>query len=60
MNFPFYTKESPKNRPTQPVKLPPSRQTTQTRPASYLPDDGLVNAVNVALLLGQPLLIPLL
>jgi MoxR-like ATPase len=57
MNFQFYTKESPKNRPTQPVKLPPSRQTTQTRPAAYLPDDGLVNAVNVALLLGQPLLL---
>jgi MoxR-like ATPase len=57
MPFPFYTNKPPKTPPKQPVKLPPSRQTTQTRPEAYLPDEGLVKAVNVALLLGQPLLL---
>jgi len=57
MNFPFYTDKPLKNPPKQPVELPPSRQTTKTRPEAYLPDEGLVKAVNVALLLGQPLLL---
>jgi MoxR-like ATPase len=34
-----------------------SDQTTADDPASYKPDEGLVNAVNVALLLGKPLLL---
>lgn len=57
MNFQFYTEKPPKTPPKQPVELPPSRQKTQTRPEAYLPDEGLVKAVNVALLLGQPLLL---
>ena len=57
MNFPFYIDIPPESRPKTPVELPPSRQSTQTRPEAYLPDDGLVKAVNVALLLGQPLLL---
>ncbi|MDM8557683.1 MoxR family ATPase [Candidatus Parabeggiatoa sp. HSG14] len=57
MNFPFYTEEPPKSSPTKPVELPQSRQKNQTRPEAYLPDEGLVKAVNVALLLGQPLLL---
>jgi len=58
MTFPFYTEKPPKNSPKTPVELPPSRhQSTQTRPEAYLPDEGLVKAVNVALLLGQPLLL---
>jgi len=57
MNSPFYT-DTPKKSPrAEPVELPPSRQKAQTRPAAYLPDAGLVKAVNVALLLGQPLLL---
>jgi len=56
MNYPFYTAK-PIKRPVQPIELPPSRQSEQTRPEKYLPDDGLVDAVNVALLLGQPLLL---
>jgi MoxR-like ATPase len=57
MNFPFYTEESPKSPRKTPVELQPSRQKTQTSPEAYLPDAGLVKAVNVALLLGQPLLL---
>jgi len=57
MTFPFYTDKPPKSSPKKPVELPESRQSTQTLPKAYLPDDGLVKAVNVALLLGQPLLL---
>jgi MoxR-like ATPase len=57
MNYPFYTPQPPPQRPTKPVALPQSRRASQIRPEAYLPDDGLVNAVNVALLLGQPLLL---
>jgi len=57
MTFPFYTEKPPKSSPKTPVELPQSRKSSQTRPEAYLPDDGLVKAVNVALLLGQPLLL---
>jgi MoxR-like ATPase len=57
MNYPFYTEAPPKSPRNEPVELPPSRQKTQTRPEAYLPDEGLVKAVNVAFLLGQPLLL---
>jgi MoxR-like ATPase len=57
MTYPFYTDEPIKEFPKQPVELPPSCQHEQTRPEDYLPDKGLVDAVNVALLLGQPLLL---
>lgn len=56
MTYPFYTDE-PIEFPKQPVELPPSCLHEQTRPEDYLPDKGLVDAVNVALLLGQPLLL---
>lgn len=56
MSYPYYTGE-PIDRPNQPVELPPSRLSVQTDPKYYLPDKGLVDAVNVALLLGQPLLL---
>jgi MoxR-like ATPase len=39
------------------AEVPGSRQAEQTKPEGYLPDAGLVDAVNVALLLGQPLLL---
>jgi len=57
MNFPFYTEEPPKRPRKEPVELPKSNKKTQTRSEAYLPDAGLVKAVNVALLLGQPLLL---
>jgi MoxR-like ATPase len=56
MTFPFYFNFLEKPRQT-PVELPPSPYSAQTRPESYLPDNGLVDAVNVALLLNQPLLL---
>jgi MoxR-like ATPase len=37
--------------------LPPSVTDVMSRPDRYLPEDDLVHAVNVALLLGQPLLV---
>lgn len=40
-----------------PVKLPALNLDKVTDPAGYLPDDGLVDAVNVALMLRQPLLL---
>lgn len=56
MQFPFYT-GNPENHQAQPAELPRSRRAGQDDPAGYLPDQGLVDAVNVALLLGQPLLL---
>ena len=56
MPFPYYTGK-PITPPTQPVDLPRSRREIQTSPEKYIADDGLVDAVNVALLLGQPLLL---
>jgi len=56
MKFPYYT-GNPENRPTTPAELPKSRREELDKPEGYLPDPGLVDAVNVALLLGQPLLL---
>lgn len=56
MGFPFYASQ-PTEPPNQPVVLPGSSHVAQTRPEAYLPDKGLIDAVNVALLLGQPLLL---
>jgi MoxR-like ATPase len=57
MSFPFYTGNPDGRRDRRPMQLPGSRHARQTDPAGYLPDPGLVDAVNVALLLGQPLLV---
>jgi len=57
MNIAFYTDAPPKKRPQKPVELPQSRRQSIQKPEHYLPDSGLVKAVNVALLLGQPLLL---
>jgi len=57
MKFPYYTGKPEKPRKEEPAKLPISRRAGQDDPAGYLPDPGLVDAVNVALLLGQPLLL---
>ncbi len=56
MKYPFYTGNR-ENRQKKPANLPVSRRAGQEDPAGYLPDPGLVDAVNVALLLGQPLLL---
>lgn len=57
MEFPFYTGTPEKRHEAGPAVLPGSRRARQTDPAGYIPDQGLVDAVNVALLLGQPLLL---
>jgi len=57
MGYPYYTGKSENRRSDGPAKLPGSRRDIQTAPAGYKPDSGLVDAVNVALLLGQPLLL---
>jgi MoxR-like ATPase len=43
--------------PSEPVKLPSHQRHKLTDPAGYLADPGLVDAVNVALHLGKPLLL---
>lgn len=57
MTYPFYSSSFLEEPPQIPVELPPSFYTIQTNPKNYLPDEGLVDAVNVALLLNQPLLL---
>ena len=52
----FYT-GSGKADPGRAAKLPPSGRYGHMQPVGYLPDDGLKDAVNVALTLGQPLLL---
>ncbi|HKI02125.1 MAG TPA: MoxR family ATPase [Thermoanaerobaculia bacterium] len=53
---PFYQGDT-KTAPAAPAELPASRRAELTAPAGYWADEGLVDAVNVAILLGQPLLL---
>ena len=52
--YPFYTGMG---RRADYVELPTARGAGRDRPEDYLADPGLVDAVNVALLLEQPLLL---
>jgi hypothetical protein len=52
MDFPFY-KKTLLEPPSKPIELPSSRPISEICPETYMPDDGLVDAVNVALLLGS-------
>lgn len=55
--YPFYT-GNPENRVRNSGEaLPASLRDEMTDPAGYIPDPGLVQAANVALLLSQPLLL---
>lgn len=56
MRFPFYSGDGDQRR-KDPAELPASQRRRYQDPANYLADPGLVDAVNVALLLGQPLLV---
>lgn len=56
MPFPFITGKATQP-PPQPVDLPQPSKAKQLDPAGYLMDESLVDAVNVALLLSQPLLV---
>lgn len=53
--FPFYKGEG--EEPDGPARLPTPDRSRLKDPGKYLPDSALVKAVNVALLLGQPLLL---
>jgi MoxR-like ATPase len=57
MTFPYYTGNPHKRHADRPAELPGSRRARQIDPAHYKADPGLVDAVNVALLLNQPLLL---
>ncbi len=58
MNFPFFDgTELITNKPNQRIKLPPSQHNDRIQPANYFASPQLRNAVNVALLLGKPLLL---
>lgn len=54
--FPFYRGLSG-GAPATPQSIPVSTVVRHCRPELYLPDQGLIDAANVALLLGQPLLL---
>jgi MoxR-like ATPase len=47
----------PDRKPVSPFEFPPPLFLRVQSPSGYLPDKGLADAVNVALLLGQPLLV---
>src|SRR5689334_18755170 len=57
MKYPFYQGTRERGSDSGPISLPPSRGAQLMRPESYLADAGLADACNVALLLGQPLLL---
>ncbi len=57
MNFPFYFGDGKRERRDTPAPLPVSRRSQFMKPENYLADPGLRDACNVALLLGQPLLL---
>lgn len=57
MPFPYYGNHNHTPLPDVPFDLALPKPDDLTHPSKYLPDDGLVNAVNVALLLNQPLLV---
>jgi MoxR-like ATPase len=46
-----------REKPPDPDSLPPSVHDLLRQQETYVPDDGLKSAVNVALLLGMPLLL---
>lgn len=57
MLLPYYTGKAGNYHESKPAILPASRRAEHIKPSGYRPDAGLVDAVNVALILGQPLLL---
>lgn len=57
MKFPFYQGSGIRRSDTSPALLPQSKRATLLTPESYVADEGLKDACNVALLLNQPLLL---
>lgn len=56
MAYPYYT-GNPLRHAATPADLPIATFSRRPDPKTYMPDAGLIDAVNVALLLGQPLLL---
>lgn len=56
MAYPYYT-GNPVQHAATPVDLPIATFSRRPDPKTYIPDAGLIDAVNVGLLLGQPLLL---
>lgn len=57
MSFPWYIGRGRGGKTSSPPILPASAADQHRDPAGYLADAGAVDAVNVAMLLGQPLLV---
>ncbi len=57
MNYPFYSGDGTRKQLDLPVKVPTSPRSQLLQPKNYIADSGLKDACNVALLLGQPLLV---
>ncbi|BAY41493.1 ATPase-like protein (plasmid) [Nostoc sp. NIES-2111] len=57
MNYPFYLGNGTRQELSLPVSLPNSPRSQLLKPENYIADSGLKDACNVALLLGQPLLL---
>src|SRR5215471_21093980 len=53
----LYPERPSANRPSKPAELPTPALAGMRHPAGYIRDDALTDAVNVALLLMQPLLL---
>ena len=53
----LYPSSPSKSKPSQPKELPAHPVPTMRRPENYLSDPGLVDAINVALMLCQPLMV---
>lgn len=57
MKFPFYSGIGNREKSELPITLPVSPRSQLLQPENYIADAGLKDACNVALLLGQPLLV---
>ncbi|MGB3205067.1 MAG: MoxR family ATPase [Crinalium sp.] len=57
MKFPFYSGIGNRQKSELPITLPVSPRSQLLQPENYIADAGLKDACNVALLLGQPLLL---
>ncbi|MBD2471442.1 MoxR family ATPase [Nostoc sp. FACHB-145] len=57
MKYPLYSGDGNKKPSDLPLSLPASPRSQLLKPGNYIADSGLKDACNVALLLGQPLLI---
>src|ERR1043166_322528 len=56
IDFPFF-KGQPHQAASSPVAIPVMERSREQEALAYIADQGLVNAVNVMLILGQPLLL---